>query len=286
MQIENVSTRALQPYAGNARTHSKKQIRQIARSIERFGFCSPVLVGDDLQIIAGHGRVAAAKLLGLAEVPIVRLSHLNDAERRAYVLADNKLAENGGWDREMRAVELQGLIDLGISIEDIGFEVAEVDLILDEVQEASGTSGGREDVLPATGHAVSQPGDLWLLGPHRLMCGDARRPAAYATVLDGQKAHFVFTDPPYNVPIDGHVGGLGRIRHGNFAMGCGEMTEAQFTEFLAAVMRCMAANSVDGSIHQICMDWRHMSEMLAAGRQAYGELKNVCVWAKTNAGMG
>jgi DNA modification methylase len=127
---------------------------------------------------------------------------------------------------------------------------------------------------------------LWELGRHRLLCGDARDPLAYEALLEGEKAQFVFTDPPYNVAIDGNVGGLGRIHHGNFAMGCGEMSEGEFAEFLATVMQRMAANSVDGSIHQICMDWRHLWEMMAAGRQTYSELKNVCVWAKTNAGMG
>jgi DNA modification methylase len=288
MNMENVPTRALQPYAGNARTHSKKQIRQIAKSIKRFGFNNPVLVDDNLQIIAGHGRVAAAKLLGIQEVPTVRLSHLSDEDKRAYVLADNKLAENAGWDREILAIELQGLSDFGISVDDLGFEITEVDLILDEAREAAGSMGGREDAIPpyGAGPAVSQAGDLWVLGHHRLFCGDARDPAAYQALLDGKKAQFVFTDPPYNVKVDGHVCGLGRIRHGNFAMGSGEMTEFQFMEFLLSAMRNMAANTVDGSIHQICMDWRHISEMMAAGGQVYTELKNVCVWAKTNAGMG
>jgi len=288
MNIENVSVRSLRPYAGNARTHTKRQIRKIANSIERFGFCNPVLVDDNLQIIAGHGRVEAAKLLGIEEVPIVRLSHLSEADKRAYILADNRLAEDAGWDREILAVELQGLIDLGVPIEITGFEMANVDVILDEARESNGQSSGPEDDIPSytTGPAVSQPGDLWLAGNHRLLCGDARNRAVYETLLGGEKAHFAFTDPPYNVPIDGHVCGLGRIRHGNFAMGCGEMSEAQFTYFLANIFQLMAENTVDSSIHQICMDWRHMAEILGAGRSTFGELKNVCVWNKSNAGMG
>ena len=288
MNIENVSVRSLRPYAGNARTHTKRQIRKIANSIERFGFCNPVLVDDNLQIIAGHGRVEAAKLLGIEEVPIVRLSHLSEADKRAYILADNRLAEDAGWDREILAVELQGLIDLGVPIEITGFEMANVDVILDEARESNGPSSGPEDDIPSytTGPAVSQPGALWLAGNHRLLCGDARNRAVYETLLGGEKAHFAFTDPPYNVPIDGHVCGLGRIRHGNFAMGCGEMSEAQFTYFLANIFQLMAENTVDSSIHQICMDWRHMAEILGAGRSTFGELKNVCVWNKSNAGMG
>ena len=287
MQIESLAVETLRPYARNARTHSKKQIRQIAQSIERFGFCNPMLVDDQRQIIAGHGRLAAARLLGIKEVPTVRLAHLSEAEKRAYILADNRLAEKAGWDREILAIELQALVDLDFEVELTGFQTAEVDLILEEANEAAGTSG-REDEIPTyvAGPAVTRPGDLWDLGPHRLLCADARDPAAYARLLDCAKAEFVFTDPPYNVPIDGHVCGLGRIRHANFAMGCGEMSEAEFTGFLEAVFRTLADNTIDGSIHTICMDWRHMSEMLAAGNAVYDELKNLCVWNKTNAGMG
>jgi 16S rRNA G966 N2-methylase RsmD len=168
-----------------------------------------------------------------------------------------------------------------------GFETAEIDLILEEANEAAGI-GGREDEIPtyAAGPAVTRPGDLWQLGSHRLLCADARDSAAYARLLDSAKAEFVFTDPPYNVPIDGHVCGLGRIRHANFAMGCGEMSKAEFTAFLEAIFRLLADNTVAGSIHGICMDWRHMPEMLAASNAVYDELKNLCVWNKSNAGMG
>lgn len=288
MNIEYMRVDELRPYAGNARTHSRKQLRQIAKSIERFGFCNPVLIDDSKQIVAGHGRVEAAKTIGIADVPTVRLSHLSEADKRAYILADNKLAEKAGWDREILAIELQALIDLNVEIELTGFETAEIDILLDEAREAGGAPSGPEDAVPpcAAGAAVSRLGDLWLLGQHRLLCGDARDQSAYNALLDVAKAQFVFTDPPYNVEIDGHVCGLGRIRHGNFAMGCGEMSETEFSAFLATVFERLAANSTDGSIHQICMDWRHMSEMLEAGRKAYSELKNLCVWNKTNAGMG
>jgi len=288
MKIEYTSVRELRPHPNNARTHSKKQIRQIAKSIQQFGFCNPVLVDDAKQIIAGHGRVEAAKLLGIDAVPTVRLSHLSEADKRAYVLADNKLAEKAGWDRELLAIELQGLIELDVDIELTGFEMAEIDLILEEARETSGDAGGPEDAVPepSLSPAVSQTGDLWLLGSHHLLCGDARDQAAYDQLLAGAKAEFVFTDPPYNVAIDGHVCGLGRIHHREFAMGCGEMSEAQFTAFLKTVFALLADNSMDGSIHQICMDWRHSWEMLEAGRTVYAELKNLCVWNKTNAGMG
>jgi DNA modification methylase len=288
MNIEYTHVNELRPYAGNARTHSRKQIRQIAKSIERFGFNNPVLIDGNRQIVAGHGRVEAAKLLGMTAVPTVRLSHLSDADKRAYILADNKLAEKAGWDREILAIELQALVDLNVDIEITGFETGEIDIILDDAREAAGSPPEPEDNVPAyaDGSAVSRLGNLWLLGQHRLLCGDARDQAAYDVLLDGAKAEFVFTDPPYNVPIDGHVCGLGRIRHGNFAMGCGEMSQAEFVQFLVTVFGLQATNTTDGSIHQICMDWRHMGEMLRAGHQVYSELKNLCVWNKSNGGMG
>jgi DNA modification methylase len=288
MKIEYTPVRELRFYPNNARTHSKKQIRQIANSIAKFGFCNPILIDDAKQIIAGHGRVEAAKLLGIDAVPTCQLSHLSDADKRAYILADNKLAEKAGWDKELLAIELQGLIELDVDIELTGFDMAEIDLILEEGREARGEPSGPEDQVPEPSPlpAVTQTGDLWLLGSHRLLCGDARDKAAYDRLLEGAKAEFVFTDPPYNVEIDGHVCGLGRVRHRDFAMGCGEMSEAEFTAFLKTVFALLAENSIEGSIHQICMDWRHSWEILNAGRAIYSELKNLCVWNKTNAGMG
>ena len=288
MKVKITPVRELRPHPNNARTHSRKQVKQIAKSIEKFGFCNPVLVDDAKQIIAGHGRVEAAKLLGLEVVPTCLICHLSEAEKRAYILADNKLAENAGWDRELLAIELQGLIELDVDIELTGFETAEIDLVLEEAREASGDPVGPEDKTPepSPGPAVTQTGDLWLLGNHRLLCGDARDNTAYERLLEGAKAEFVFTDPPYNVAIDGNVCGLGRIHHREFAMASGEMSEVDFTAFLQAVFAQLAENTVDGSIHQIFTDWRHLSEMLNAGRAVYSELKNVCVWNKTNAGMG
>ena len=288
MNIEYTLVRDLRPYPNNARTHSPKQIRQIAKSIKRFGFCNPVLTDDNNQIVAGHGRVSAAKQLGIDAVPVVRLSHLSEAEKRAYILADNKLAERAGWDRELLAIELQGLVDLNFEIDLTGFETAEIDFILEDAREASGIQTGPEDDTPAYagGVAVSRINDLWSLGNHRLLCGDAREQASYDLLLAGQKAQFVFTDPPYNVAIDGNVCGLGHIRHREFAMASGEMTEVEFTGFLETCFERLAHNTIDGSIHMVCMDWRHQGEMLAAAREVYSELKNLCVWNKNNAGMG
>lgn len=288
VSVEYRNTIDLRPYQSNARTHSKKQIRQIADSITRFGFTNPILTSDDGSVVAGHGRLEAAWLLGIAEVPTIKLSHLSEAERRAYVLADNKLALNAGWDREILAIELQALVDLDFDIELTGFSLSEVDLVLDDARDASPDAVDEpEDEVPIlTGDPVSQDGDLWELGRHRLLCGDARNADSYAGLLDGKTADMVFTDPPYNVPIDGHVCGLGKVRHREFAMGAGEMSEAGFTSFLAETLGNAATCCRDGAIAFVCMDWRHMGELLSAGRQVFSELKNLCVWNKTNGGMG
>jgi DNA modification methylase len=275
----------LTPRARNPRTHSPKQIEQIAASIRRFGFINPVLIDSAGCIIAGHGRVEGAKLAGLTHVPVMRVEHLSEAEIRAYVIADNKLAENAGWDTELLALELRELsleVDLDVSI--TGFETAEMDVLL------SDEDGDNEDPPPPpvdrTTASTTRLGDIWEIGPHRLLCGNALDPTAYARLLGQKLAQCVFTDPPYNVPIEGHVSGKGRIRHGDFVMASGEMSPDQFSRFLETVFRNLVACSVDGSLHFQCMDWRHMSEILAAGQKAYTELKNLCVWAKSNAGMG
>lgn len=286
--IEPRTPSDLRPYSRNARTHSRKQVRQIADSIERFGFTNPVLVSDDSEIIAGHGRVEAAKLLGLKMVPTLRLSHLSAEERRAYVLADNKLALNAGWDQDTLAIELQAFIDLDFDVHLTGFSLAEVDFTLDAARERDPQAPpGVEDEIPViAAEAVSRMGDVWVLGRHRLICGDARKASDYARLLGDEKVDLVFTDPPYNVPIDGHVCGSGRIRHREFAMGVGEMSQHAFTGFLADALKPMAASCRDGAIAFVCMDWRHMTELLNAGAQVFSELKNLCVWNKTNGGMG
>lgn len=290
LAVTQTAVASLQPYRSNARIHSKKQIRQIADSIAKFGFTNPVLISDDGEIIAGHGRVEAAKLLGMERVPTLRLSHLDAVQRRAYVLADNKIALNAGWDHELLAIELEALVDLKFDVEITGFSLADIDLVLDEAQESSiAPDQGAEDdpaALPDPAAATTRPGDLWLLGRHRLLCADSRDPASFAQVLQDERADLIFTDPPYNVPIDGHVCGLGRIRHREFAMGAGEMSPAAFTEFLRVTLGHAAQSSRDGAIAFVCMDWRHLGELLAAGRAVFSELKNLCVWNKSNGGMG
>ena len=279
----------LTPRASNPRTHSKKQLEQIAASIRRFGFTNPVLVDEQDGLIAGHGRIEAARLIGMDEVPTVRLSDMSEADIRAYVIADNKLAENAGWDRELLSLEFKYLdeLDFDLDLTITGFDLAEIDTLIGDVT-ISNEDEDPADALPdmTAGPAVTAPGDIWQIGPHRLICGDSTRAETYAALLGDERAQMVFTDPPYNVPIDGHVCGLGKVRHREFAMASGEMSADQFTAFLSEVFGQLAAFSIDGSIHFQCMDWRHMAEILAAGEQAYDELKNLCVWTKTSGGMG
>jgi DNA modification methylase len=286
--IEMRPVGALKPYPRNARRHSKKQVRQICDSIKRFGFTNPVLISDEDDIIAGHGRVMAAKELGIPTVPALRLSHLSAAERRAYVLADNKLALNAGWDTEILAIELQGLIDLEFDVTVTGFSLAEIDLTLDLAREAAptGANDPADQIHQRPNVPITGPGDLWLLGRHRLLCGNALEASHVRELLGTERADLMFTDPPYNVPIHGHVCGLGATRHREFAFASGEMTGPEFTQFLTTALSNMAAVARDGAIAFVCMDWRHMRELLDAGERAFSELKNLCVWNKTNGGMG
>jgi DNA modification methylase len=272
----------------NPRCHAPKQIRQIAQSLTAFGFLVPVLVDRDLKLIAGHGRILACRQLGWNEVPTICLDHLSDAQAKAFMIADNRLTENSVWNDRLLAEQLQELavLDLDFSLEVTGFEMGEIDLRIEGLEVAAEGAPDPADTLPPTGPQVSRAGDLWLLGSHRVFCGSALDDRSYEMLMKGETAAMVFTDPPFNLRIEGNVSGLGAVQHGNFAMASGEMTEAEFTAFLARACTQLARHSDDGSIHFVCMDWRHLTELLTAGRAAYDEFKNLCVWAKDNAGMG
>lgn len=277
----------LKPARRNARTHSDKQIEQIAASIRQFGFTNPLLVDDEDRIVAGHGRLEAARRIGIAEIPVIQLSHLGPDELRAYALADNKLAENAGWDPEILRIEFAELstIELDFDLEITGFSTTEIDLTIGDGNEEPQDDDNPDELLPAGRCWIGQ-GELWQLGDHRLLCGDARSPESYRILMQDEKARMVFSDPPYNVRVDGHVGGLGSVKHDEFAMASGEMSRSEFTGFLEEVFVLEAQVSLNGAIHFQCMDWRHMGEMLEAGEAVYSELKNMCVWVKDNAGMG
>lgn len=279
---------ALTPDPRNARAHGKRQVRQIAESIKAFGFNVPVLIDRDGKVIAGHGRLEACRLLGWTEVPTVALEHLSPEQARAFAIADNRLTDNSSWDDQLLGEALKDLasLDLDFSIEATGFSVTEIDLRIEGLTLAPDEPVEDAAPEPHQGPAISRLGDLWILGGHHILCGSALEAADYAKLLGTEQASMIFTDPPYSVPISGHVSGLGKIKHREFIMGSGEMTSAEFEAFLKASFELMARHSANGSIHFVFMDWRHMSEILAAGTSAYTELKNLCVWAKTNGGMG
>ena len=269
MAVQSMAVMRLKPYGANARKHSRKQIRQIAESIRRFGFTNPVLISDDDEIIAGHGRVEAAKLLGMGNVPTLRLSHLDATQRRAYVLADNKLAANAGWDRELLAIELQALVDLDFEVEITGFSLAEVDELVNESRKpAAGGRGkdGCEDEIPALTDArtaVTRQGDLWLLDRHRLLCGDCRDGEALDRLLEGEYADLVFTDLPCKAPSGAEA----------------------LTAFLRQTLGQTAAHCCDGAIALVCTDWRQMGELITAGKAVFSELENFCIWNDTSTAM-
>ncbi len=279
----------LRPDPRNPRSHSPRQVRQIARSVQTFGFNVPILIDRQSQVIAGHGRLLAARELGWGQVPTISLDHLSEAQRQAFMIADNQLTDTSEWNDTLLASLFRDLsvLDLGFSLDVTGFEMAEIDMRIESL-EAPPDADDPADRVPdlASRPAVSRVGDVWAAGRHRICCGSALDPIAYAVLMDGEQAAMVFSDPPYNCPINGHVTGLGKIHHREFAMASGEMDEAQFVEFLARSFTLLARHSVDGAIQFQCIDWRHAGEMLAAGRRAYSELKNICVWVKSNAGMG
>jgi DNA modification methylase len=286
-QISFLAIGELVPAPDNPRKHDRAQVRIIAKSIEAFGFNAPILIDRNRQIVAGHGRYEAAKLLGLAQVPVVFLDHLSEAQAKAYRLADNKLSDRSRWNDAMVAAQLKELSELVLDfdIEAIGFELPELDVRIQSLDDPD-VADKADEFDSATGPAVSALGDLWLMDSHRLFCGTALDSTSYSALMNGEKAAAVVTDQPYNVKINGNVCGSGRITHREFAMASGEMTEAEFTDFLATGFKLVRAHTLPGALIYACMDWRHMWEMLTAGRAAELQLLNLCVWSKTNAGMG
>src|SRR6185437_8969877 len=245
LKIAYKSPAQLQPRARNPRTHSKKQIGQIAASIKEFGFISPVLIDGANGIIAGHGRVEAAKLIGMSDVPAVCVDHLTPAQVRAYVIADNRLAENAGWDRALLALELQELsIDPNFDVTVTGFEVPEIDLLIQDLDQAEPDEADEVPETDRSAPAVSRSGDIWHIGNHVLVCGDALNQDTYIKLLGPKKAQMVFTDPPYNVAI-ATVSGLGKAKHREFVMASGEMSPGEFTNFLNEAFVHLVDFSID-----------------------------------------
>lgn len=287
LALTYLTTSSLNEDPRNARAHGKHQIAALARSIEAFGFNVPILIDANNTVIAGHGRLAAAKMLGLGEVPTLSLEHLTDQQKRAYMIADNRLTDLSRWDDKLLGETLRdlSLADLDFDLDAIGFSVGEIDLRIESLSDSE-QDATEDELPPLQADAVTKPGDCWKLGPHRLLCGDALHEGSWQKLMDGKLAAAGFTDPPYNVKIDGFVSGLGKHRHREFAQGAGEMDRDQFTAFLETALRLMAKHSERASIHFVAMDWRHSSELLAAGEAVFSELKNICVWSKQAPGMG
>lgn len=284
LKIEYLPLGDIRPDPSNPRLHGKRHVRQIAKSIEAFGFNAPILLDDQNQIVAGHGRLAAAVILDLPTVPTICLGHLNPQQRRAYMVADNRLGDLSKWDGKTLAGIMLELAeaDLSFDIEAAGFSVGEIDLMVAAAEDTAET----DDELPEPGPIVTQLGDIWELGEHVVFAGSALEEASYSAIMDGDEANLVFSDPPYNVPIQGHVSGLGKIQHREFAQAVGEMSEEEFIRFLTTALALAKRFSRDGSLHYWAMDWRHQFELSVAARSVYDEQVNLCVWAKTAAGMG
>jgi DNA modification methylase len=280
-----VCVETLKPLGRETRKHPPAQVRKLQASIEQFGFVLPIVIDAADRVIAGWALALAAKKLGLAEVPAVTIADLDEANLRMLRLALNRLSEDARWDVDGLRLEFSEIMEISAEI-DLrvgGFEMGEIDVAF------GGSSGDEEDDLPAlneTSTPVTKPGDLWLLEEHRILCADALMPESYTRLLGDERPQMIFTDPPWNIPIAGHVSGLGSTKHGDFAMGCGEMSAMEFKDFLRTTLGHAARSSHDGSIHFVCMHWGRIRELLAAAADLFTETKNLCIWNKSNAGMG
>jgi DNA modification methylase len=289
VRVQVLPINQIKPNRRNPKTHPAKQIRQIANSMVAFGFTTPLLVTEDGTLIAGEGRYKAAQLLGLATVPVIELAGLSPARQRALAIADNRIAENSGWNRERLAIEIPELAELleadGLDVSILGFEAVEIDQLVTDFEEDAADPQDAIEPQWLKDWAVSKPGDLWVLGPHRLACGDARSAADVARLMARCRADMAFLDPPYNRRIAGAVG-RGRTKHSEFIMASGEMSSADYVRFLGASLSAAASVSRDGALHYACTDWRHISELMAAAKAVYGDTINIAVWVKSNAGQG
>jgi DNA modification methylase len=287
--VEIVAIEDLKPNARNAKKHPDRQIAILQENFEHIGFTNPIHVDENNKILAGHARYLAARRSGFDHLPVIRHAHLSAAKKRAFAIADNKIAELGEWDMDVLAEELSYLFDpqtdLSFDPRSIGFETVELDqIIVGDDNDADRADLADEPILASTGPAVTQPGDIWCCGEHRLICGDATNMEDYIALLGMDMAQMVFTDPPYNVPNAGHVTGRDGVRE--FAMAHGEMTSEEFVAFLSLVFANTLGVMVDGAVAYFCMDWRHLPELWAAAEPMLGKPKNLICWVKTNAGMG
>jgi len=280
IEFSSTNIRLIKPDIRNARTHSKKQVEQIAASIDAHGFVSPIIINPDGVIIAGHGRLLAAKRLGLQDLPTITVNGLTEAQERRLRLADNKIALNAGWDVDLLKIELEAIEIAGLDLELTGFSMGEIDVL------RSINLNTDEQIFEPSTEAVTRAGDIWICGEHRIACGDLLDGVSLNALMAGEKAAGAFTDPPYKFTNVGHAGGNGRIKHREFAYASGDLSPAEFTSFLTNTLGALASVSRDGAIHFVCMDHHHAGELIEAGQQVYGKRLNIVCWVKPNGGMG
>lgn len=283
--FEYRATNSLSPFKTNPKQHPAAQIKQLVKSILENGFVNPIIIDHQSIIIAGHGRYIAAEKLGLETLPCIQVSHLTPAQLRAYRIADNKIAEGSPWDEELLRIELDVLMDFSVDPESFGFSAPELDLVMQPIPSEEDEEPIDEALLEET-EVISRTGDIFVLGDHRVLCGDIRSQQLIRGFVGDALVDAVFTDPPYNVKVDGHVCGLGATKHQEFDMASGEMSSEEFTEFLRTTLGNLRLVSRDGAVHFVCMDWRHLMELGTAAQEVYNKQLNLCVWNKTNGGMG
>lgn len=283
--IELVPVESLRAYAKTLKIHDDRQIGALATSIREFGFNNPIIIDPSNVVVVGHARLLAAKMLGMNVVPVIRASHLTPERVRAYRIADNRLAELGRFDPSVLQEELRELskMNLDFELETIGFNTPELDVMLGH---DSDLSSDPDDTVPQPPRvAVTRPGDLFVLGRHRLLCGDALVPASWSALVGAHQARMVFTDPPYNLDVRS-FSGLGKTKHPNFLAGSGELDETGFIQFLGSAFARLAEVCVDGALWYVWMDFRHMHELMSAARANGLKLFNLGVWDKQSGGMG
>lgn len=285
LHIEYRDLASLTPYANNARKHPRSQIKLIAKSLERYGWTNPILIGADGGVLCGHGRLEAAKLLGLKQVPVISLAHLSDADRKAYVIADNAIAEKSGWSKATLAGEIRGLFEIGYELELTGLDSLTIDTML-SFDDNDGTNNDDVELPTDEIRPVSRRGDLWTIADQCLFVGDARHEDSYRQLLGEEQAQLILTDPPYGV-ASAAIGGGGRVRHEDFVMGADESSLEELTASLfRPTFEQIAAFSQPGAIAFVFSDWRAGPHMVEAAKEPFHELKQLIVWAKTNAGQG
>jgi hypothetical protein len=286
LEWQSLPIAQIKPYPAHARVHNKRQIEKLKKLIRHFGQVIPIVIDREGVIVDGHAVWQAMRELGSGEIAAIVVSNRTDPEIKALRLALNRIPGDAAWENERLRVELEQLVKLSFDLELTGFDAVEVDHLFEVDVPKLNVAEDGEQIPGPRKPAITGVGDIWTCGRHKIGCGDARKQEFVDKVCGGLAPSMCFVDPPYNLPIAGFVSGKGRVRHQNFIHGVGELTGDQFTTFLAESLAVLQRSASDGAMIFACMDWRHVYEILGAGRQCGLALINLCVWAKTNAGMG